>query len=137
MFQFYHLIAELTVVENILLPCIVGGQKYSAALQKTKDICNRLGLSERLHFYPKHLSGGEQQRVALARAIINEPEVLFCDEPTGNLDHESSENIRTLLRDLNMRNKTTLLLVTHNLELAKDAKRVLNIKDGHIVDTRT
>ena len=134
MFQFFHLLEELTVLENILLPCILARQATKTAKRKVKDIAEALGLQERLQFFPSQLSGGQQQKVAFARAIVNEPKVLFCDEPTGNLDHDSAENLRDLIRNLNKKKATTVILVTHNLELAKDGQRVLNIKDGRLIN---
>ncbi len=131
-FQFYHLISELTVLENILLPALLSTRSFKLSRKRAKDLAERLGLVERLNFYPHQLSGGEQQRVAIARALINRPSVLFCDEPTGNLDHASSEKVRFILKDLNKKN-TTIVLVTHNFELAKDAQKVLNIKEGRLL----
>ena len=123
MFQFFHLLEELTVLENILLPCILAKTKTRDAKRKIKDICASLGLEERLNFFPSQLSGGQQQKAAFARAIVNEPRVLFCDEPTGNLDHDSAESLRGLIKDLNKNKATTVVLVTHNLELAKDGQK--------------
>ncbi len=138
-FQFYHLIEELTVLENILLPVKLSLNITSSQLkEKTKkaiDICSLLDLKERIGFYPSQISGGEQQRTALARALINDPEILFCDEPTGNLDSDSSQKIRNLLTKINKENHTTIIMVTHNLELAKDSQRVLNIKKGKLVES--
>jgi ABC-type lipoprotein export system ATPase subunit len=134
MFQFYHLISELTVLENIILPSLLSGCNWRASHGKAEKICAELTLSERINFYPSQLSGGQQQKVAFARAIINEPKVLFCDEPTGNLDHDSAENIRSLIKNLSRIHNTTIVLVTHNLELAKDATKVLNIKDGKLMN---
>ena len=134
MFQFYHLIAELTAAENIMLPFVLGRGSFKKARQRAEELASLLNISSRLNFYPNQLSGGEQQRIALARALINEPQVLFCDEPTGNLDHDSSEDVRNLLKRLNAKNQTTIVLVTHNLELAKDAQTVLNIKDGRLIN---
>ena len=109
MFQFYHLISELTVLENVLLPCLFATKSYKISKKKAQEICDKLGLVEKLDSYPQQLSGGQQQRVALARALINQPSVLFCDEPTGNLDHNSSEKIRNLLKSLNKNDSTTIL----------------------------
>lgn len=133
MFQFYHLIPELTVLENIVLPALLAGYNKKIIFNKVQKQADRLGIQNRLSFYPNQLSGGQQQKVALARALTNEPDVLFCDEPTGNLDHDSSIDIRNLLNELNQANNTTIILVTHNLELAKDAKRVLNISEGKVL----
>lgn len=134
-FQFYYLIEELTVLENITLPAKIANKKnlLKDIETKAKDSCGILGLNERIDFYPSQLSGGEQQRVALARALINKPKILFCDEPTGNLDRKSSENICNLLNKINKDYNTTVVLVTHNLDLAKNAQRVLNIEKGKLV----
>lgn len=133
-FQFYYLLHEMTALENVMLPSVIAKNSFKAAKEQACNLLSDLGLSERLNFYPHQMSGGEQQRVALARALINDPELLLCDEPTGNLDPESTDKIRTLLSDLSMNKGKTVLLVTHNLELAKDAKTVFNIKKGKIID---
>ncbi|MCD6539589.1 MAG: ABC transporter ATP-binding protein [Candidatus Omnitrophica bacterium] len=132
-FQFYHLIKELTVLENIYLPYLLKRRSFREAKREAKNLAEKLGLAERLNFYPAQLSGGEQQKTAIARALINKPSVVFCDEPTGNLDRDSSENVRNILKDLNKEEGVTIVLVTHNFELAKDASRVLNIKEGRII----
>jgi len=134
-FQFYYLIEELTVLENVMLPALAGKNSRRTSSQKAGIILSLLGLSERLNFYPSQLSGGEQQRVAIARALINEPEILLCDEPTGNLDKDSAKNITILLRKMNEEKGITIILVTHNLELAKEAQNVLNIRDGQILNS--
>mgnify|MGYP001279381125 CR=1 FL=1 len=131
-FQFYHLIQELTALENVLLPAYVGSRSLKKPRQRACELLASLGLEERLHFYPYALSGGEQQRVALARALINDPEILLCDEPTGNLDSEATNHIRSLLRELNEKEHRTIVMVTHNLELARDARCVLIIKNGRL-----
>ncbi len=132
-FQFYHLLPELTVRENIILPILISGLSKKRAVFWAEPIMEELGITNRADFYPAQLSGGEKQRASLARALINRPAVLFCDEPTGNLDADSAEVIRQILKRLNSRVKTAIVMATHNLKLAKDAKRVLNIEAGRIV----
>lgn len=134
-FQFYHLLREFTALENVMLPAWVDGgpQHVSEIRKKAEGLLDFLGLSQRLKHRPSELSGGEQQRVAVARALINDPEVLFCDEPTGNLDFESGEHIQELLTRLNREKGTTIVLVTHSPELAKRGQRTLNILDGKIL----
>lgn len=131
-FQFYHLLPEFNALENVLLPLWIRGDNGKGAHKKGTEMLNLVGLGERLDHRPGQLSGGEQQRVAIARALINDPGVLLCDEPTGNLDSETGRNIIELLWDLNARRKTTLIIVTHDAEIAKAANRVLHIKDGRI-----
>jgi len=132
-FQFYYLISELNVWENILLPASI---KLHYLPQKTRDyageLAEMLGLKERIHAFPHQLSGGERQRVALARALINRPQILFCDEPTGNLDTEAAAIIKQVLRDINCKNSTTIVLVTHNLDLAREAERIIYLNNGRI-----
>jgi len=133
-FQFYRLINELSVIENVILPALIAGDSFPSALKKAEDLLNRLGLLERSRFMPQNLSGGEQQRTAIARALINRPEILLCDEPTGNLDSKSAERIKELLNEIHTQYNTTIILVTHNLELAKNAQRVLNIRNGELIN---
>ena len=134
-FQFYHLLPEFTVLENVMLPlCIKGqgpGQKDQRA-SKVRDVLSLVGLKNRSDHKPPQLSGGEKQRVAIARAIINEPQILLCDEPTGNLDSESGKDVVGLLDKLNKENKTTVIVVTHEDQIAKKTKRIFNVKDGKI-----
>jgi lipoprotein-releasing system ATP-binding protein len=134
-FQFYHLLPEFSALENVILPLWIGGDSGKDAREKGTDVLNIVGLEERLSHRPGQLSGGEQQRVAIARALINDPEVLLCDEPTGNLDSETGKNIIELLWDLNARRQTTMIIVTHDAQIAVKAETVLHIKDGIIVNT--
>lgn len=131
-FQFYHLMREFSALENVMMPGLL--RKGAKSVKELKDKASRLlgflGLSERSQHRPSQLSGGEQQRVAIARALVNEPEVLFCDEPTGNLDHESGKQIQEHLMRLNRERKMTVVLVTHSPELAKGSHRILKIFDG-------
>ncbi len=135
-FQFYHLLPEFSALENVILPLWIRGDNGKDAQKKGTDVLNVVGLGERLNHRPSQLSGGEQQRVAIARALINDPEVLLCDEPTGNLDSETGKNIIELLWDLNVRRKTTLIIVTHDAQIAGRAETVLHIRDGIIVNTQ-
>ncbi|MBF0204183.1 MAG: ABC transporter ATP-binding protein [Desulfamplus sp.] len=135
-FQKFYLIPTLTVVENVLLPCIF--YKKESADGDVSDMKNVLGLLEmlgmekRMNHLPGQLSGGEMQRVAVARALINKPEILLADEPTGNLDSSRSQEIGRLLKELNQKEKLTVILVTHNPELAKNADRIVEMRDGAV-----
>ena len=128
-FQFFDLLPELTAAENILLPARLA--KRSA--DNYKEIVDGLGLSERVNHYPSQLSGGQQQRVAIARAMINDPEVLLCDEPTGNLDENSGREVMDLLLKMNREQGKTILIVTHNPEIAAQCDRTIEISDGKTV----
>ncbi len=132
-FQFYHLLPEFTALENVILPAIIDKNANFDAV-KTKGILllDKVGLSKRSEHKPHELSGGEQQRVAIARALINEPKVIFCDEPTGNLDSESGNGVIDLLMDLNKNNKQTLVIVTHDESIAKRSHRVIPMRDGKL-----
>jgi len=127
-FQSFHLIASLTAVENVMLPLELAGRRDARAA--ASQMLARVGLAQRLHHYPRQLSGGEQQRVALARASVGQPTVLFADEPTGNLDTTTGERIAQLLFELNAGSNTTLVLVTHDLALAHRCGRVLTMEAG-------
>ncbi len=131
-FQNFQLLSTLTALENVMVPLELRGEKHIEG--KAKDLLARVGLEDRLHHFPSQLSGGEQQRVALARAFITSPKILFADEPTGNLDEENAQGITNLLFDINREEKTTLVLVTHNLELAQKTERILRMKGGRIVE---
>jgi putative ABC transport system ATP-binding protein len=130
-FQNFQLLSTLTALENVMVPLELRGERN--VLPKAKDLLNRVGLSQRLHHYPSQLSGGEQQRVAMARAFITDPKILFADEPTGNLDEENAHHITDLLFGMNKEEGTTLVLVTHNLELAQRTNRILRMKGGKLV----
>ena len=129
-FQAYHLLPELTAVENVMLPALIGGDSKPAAAESAME---RVGLKERLHHLPAELSGGEQQRVAIARALINNPEVIFADEPTGNLDSATGGSIMELLLNLVREHRKTLVVVTHDRALAQRGDRQLEIRDGQVV----
>ena len=131
-FQTFQLVPTLTALENVLVPLELRGTSTGEVRHDAVHLLDQVGLSERLHHYPTQLSGGEQQRVAIARAFINRPRILFADEPTGNLDDETSHTIEDLLFDLNEANGTTLIVVTHDLELARKCSRIIHLKNGKI-----
>ncbi len=128
-FQFFDLLPELTAAENILLPARIAKK----SIDNYREIVDSLGLTERLSHYPSQLSGGQQQRTAIARALINDPEVLLCDEPTGNLDERSGKEVMDLILRMNREQKKTILIVTHDPEIAKQCDRIIEISDGKIV----
>jgi putative ABC transport system ATP-binding protein len=135
-FQSFHLLPSLTALENIMVPAEIRGENH--ARDRAAELLKQVGLSDRRHHYPIQLSGGEQQRVAIARAFVNGPKILFADEPTGNLDSETAGEIVRLIFDLNATAGTTLMLVTHDRELTRQAGRVITLKGGRVVsDTRT
>ena len=129
-FQTFQLIPTLTALENVMVPLELRGE--SGVKRQATELLNQVGLGDRLDHYPAQLSGGEQQRVSLARAFINQPKILFADEPTGNLDGETAEKVSDLLFELNEAAGTTLVLVTHNLELAQRTQRIITLKAGSI-----
>ncbi len=134
-FQFYHLLPEFTALENVILPAVVKANVGNDSSVRTKalELLDRVGLANRSSHKPNELSGGEQQRVAIARALVNDPKVIFCDEPTGNLDSESGRQIIQLLLELNKKNKQTLVIVTHDDNIAKVARTVIRMRDGKLV----
>lgn len=134
-FQNFQLLSTLTAQENVMVPLELRGEKNVGA--RAKELLGRVGLGDRMHHYPSQLSGGEQQRVAMARAFITAPKILFADEPTGNLDEENAKHITDLLFGMNREEKTTLILVTHNLDLAQKTERILQMKGGKLVNERT
>ena len=129
-FQNFQLLPTLTAIENVMVPLELRGEKNIRP--RALDLLEKVGLADRSHHYPSQLSGGEQQRVSLARAFSNSPKILFADEPTGNLDAETSEKVVKLLFDLNKEAGTTLILVTHDMELASKTQRIIRIKGGVI-----
>ena len=131
-FQFHHLLPEFTAAENIALASMINGTTKKDAIIKSEELLNVVGLLERKDHFPAELSGGEQQRVAIARALINNPKIIYADEPTGNLDSKNSENIHQLFMDLKNKFGITMLMVTHNQDLVKLADRVLEMKDGQV-----
>jgi lipoprotein-releasing system ATP-binding protein len=130
-FQFHHLLPAFTALENVAMPARIAGLARTEAEARAEVLLRATGLGERLAHRPAQLSGGEQQRVALARALVLEPELLLADEPTGNLDHTTGEAIHRLLLDCNRRTGVTLVVVTHNRELAKSMDRIVTLIDGH------
>lgn len=131
-FQNFQLLSTLTAVENVMVPLELRGERN--VQRKAVELLGRVGLSDRLNHYPSQLSGGEQQRVAMARAFITDPKILFADEPTGNLDDENATHITELLFGMNKEKGTTLVLVTHNLDLAERTQRILRMKGGRLVE---
>src|SRR5688572_29518399 len=132
-FQFHHLLPEFTALENVCIPGWLAGRKKNEVKNEATELLKMLGLSHRLENKPNQLSGGEQQRVAVARALINKPDIVFADEPTGNLDSANAQELHKLFFDLRDRFNQTFLIVTHNEELAQQSDRVLHMKDGKIV----
>lgn len=132
-FQFYHLIEELSVLENVALPCLIWDKRRNA-FKKAKELLKYLGIEKKEKAHPSQLSGGEKQKVAIARALINRPQIVLCDEPTGNLDKDSAERVISFLEYLHREEKKTLVVVTHNIEMVKNAQKVIKIKDGEIIN---
>jgi len=135
-FQFHHLLPEFNALENTMMPALIGGRTRPEATSAAEAILVRVGLQDRLRHPVSKLSGGEQQRVALARALILNPPLLLADEPTGNLDQENSERVHTLLMELNQELSMTVLIVTHNMELATCMSRCITIKNGKLEGIR-
>ena len=132
-FQFHHLLAELTALENVCLPGFIAGGTEKAILDHGKELLDYLGLSERMSHKPGQMSGGEQQRVALARALLNHPKILLADEPTGNLDQENSSEVLKLLFKLRDELNMTMLIVTHDPNIASKTQKTYTMKDGLII----
>jgi len=141
-FQFYHLLPEFNALENVLMPQMIArglvsyGAKYREIEKKARNLLDIVGLSDRIKHLPSQMSGGERQRVAIARALINDPELIFCDEPTGNLDTGNAEKIHLLLEQLNKEHNITFLMVTHNKELSSKGHRLLFMRDGKIIEEK-
>ena len=133
MFQFFNLIPELTAEENILLPLMIDKVKIDPVY--LRSLTEKLGISDRLRHYPSQLSGGQQQRVAIARALIHKPKVLLCDEPTGNLDSKSGNEVLSLLSQMQQETEQTIIMVTHDAEIAAQADIIVRIEDGRIINT--
>ncbi len=132
-FQFHHLLPEFTALENVSMPAYIAGKTKKEAAKRASELLDVLGLKDRINHNPNELSGGEQQRVAVARALMNNPEVIFADEPSGNLDTENAEDLHQLFLKLRNDLGQTFVIVTHNNELAKLADRVIKMKDGQII----
>ena len=132
-FQFHHLLPEFTALENVMMPALIAGQAEKTARKRAGELLDELGLAKRAEHKPSQLSGGEQQRVAIARALINDPAVIFADEPTGNLDSVTKKEIQQLFLDLRASHGQSIVIVTHDPELASACDRCLNMKDGLFV----
>jgi lipoprotein-releasing system ATP-binding protein len=132
-FQFHHLLPEFSALENVSIPAWIAGEKKKEVTAKATQLLTTLGLEDRIHHKPQQLSGGEQQRVAVARALINNPSIVFADEPTGNLDSTHAKELHELFVQLRDDFQQTFLIVTHNEELASMSDRVLHMKDGRII----
>lgn len=133
-FQFYHLLPEFSVLENVMLPALIDRSSFSKSKEKAERLLELVGLEGRAGHLPAQLSGGEQQRVAIARTLINDPDIIFCDEPTGNLDSQRGAQIVELLRSLNQEQNKTLVVVSHEEEIARMANRIIHIRDGRLVE---
>ena len=133
-FQFYHLLPEFTALENVAMPALIalGNKKTDLIYSRSRELLEKVGLKDRVTHRPHELSGGEQQRVAIARALVNRPRIVFCDEPTGNLDSHSGEAIIDLLLDLNKVERQTLVIVTHDEKIAASSSRIIHIRDGKL-----
>ncbi|MCF8720109.1 ABC transporter ATP-binding protein [Nitrospina gracilis] len=131
-FQLFNLLPDFTALENTLFPGLIGGQEEGSLRERAVHLLTQMGLKDRLHHKPGELSGGETQRVALARSLVNQPDLLLADEPTGNLDSKSSDAFMDLVRDLNKKSNQTFVIVTHSPRIAKSLDRVLQLVDGEI-----
>ncbi len=129
-FQFYHLLPEFTVMENVLMPFLIDKRSARDMKPRALELLHKAGLGQRLGHFPAQLSGGEKQRAAIVRGLINSPEFLLCDEPTGNLDHRTGEEIISLIKGISCDSRMTVVLVTHNAELTRAADHTFRLKDG-------
>ncbi|MBI2429693.1 MAG: ABC transporter ATP-binding protein [Ignavibacteriales bacterium] len=132
-FQFHHLLPEFTALENVLMPTLIAGKSIKSETERAKNLLSEVGLSERIDHKPSELSGGEQQRVAVARALMNNPKIIFADEPSGNLDSENADKLHNLIFDLRSKFGQSFVIVTHNKELAARADRIVTMVDGKII----
>ena len=134
-FQFFNLLPTLTLADNIALPCLLAGVAAGEAGARARALADRVGIAHRLPHYPQQVSGGELQRAAIARALVHRPVLVVADEPTGNLDSDNGAVVMTLLAELNRELGVTVLLATHEADVAAAARRTLHMRDGHLVDT--
>ena len=132
-YQFHHLLPELSALENVMLPCLIAGLTNKQAKQKAVELLEKVGLTDRLTHKPGLLSGGEKQRVAIARALVMSPKCVLADEPTGNLDQKTAQEVMQLLQQLNRDYKTSFIIVTHDLAIAKKMDRILEMKSAKLV----
>ena len=130
-FQSFHLLAKNSALDNVLLPTKYAGINIDVATKRAKHVLDQVGLTDRMNHGPSELSGGQQQRVAIARALVNKPSILFADEPTGNLDSKTGDDVMNLFKELNSQGQT-IILITHEEDIARQSKRIINIKDGLI-----
>ena len=130
-FQSFHLLAKNSALNNVMLPLKYAGVKEDKAIIKAKNVLDKVGLTNRIDHAPSELSGGQQQRVAIARALVNNPSIIFADEPTGNLDSQTGDDVMNLFKELNDQGQT-IILITHEADIARQSKRIVNIKDGLI-----
>lgn len=130
-FQSFHLLAKNSALNNVMLPLKYAGVKEDKAIIKAKNVLDKVGLTNRIDHAPSELSGGQQQRVAIARALVNNPSIIFADEPTGNLDSQTGDDVMNLFKELNDQGQT-IILITHEEDIARQSKRIINIKDGLI-----
>ena len=133
-FQFHHLLPEFSAIENVMMPLLIGGELKQSAQIRAFDLLKRIGLGERIEHRPGELSGGEQQRVALARAIARSPQILLADEPTGNLDQRTGDEVRQLIRQLQIEERMSAIIVTHNERLAENCDRILRLENGRLIE---
>lgn len=129
-FQFHHLLPEFTAIENVAIPAMILGGSMGRALERAKELLRRVGLENRIHHKPSELSGGEQQRVAVARALVNKPQIILADEPSGNLDSSNAKQLHDLILELNREDGQTFVIVTHNEKFAENSHRMFRMSDG-------